>query len=158
MHPSLLAGSAAVLLAVVWLLGRRRAPLTAALDSQAIAALNRAQIALVRQADAPAQTSDETPLSPVDFSAQPANLRERAVQLRRLAVAMGGDTPQRLAAIRSLTLGWAGRASLPLLYRGLRDVDLGVRREAALAMERYRGRSTPAQSELALPRNVARTR
>jgi hypothetical protein len=158
MHPSLLAGSAAVLLALAWLLGRRRPTLTAAIDTQAIAALNRAQIALVSCTAAAAPASNETIHVRADAPALPATPRERVVLLRRLASDMACDTPQRLAAIRSLARGWAGRASLPLLYRGLRDVDPRVVREAAQAMERYRGRSTPAQSGLALPRNVARTR
>ena len=158
MHPSLLAGSAAVLVALYWVLARRRPSLTATIDTQAIAALNRAQIALM----APAQAASEPSLQPVPcldgLVPLPATARERAAFRHRLAEQLAGDSAQRLAAMEAARR-WGTRQSLPLLYRGLRDVDPAVVLAAAQAMERFRGRSStrPALPQ-ALPRNVARTR
>ena len=49
MPASYAAAFAAALLAITWLLGRRRVPLIRDVDTSAVAALNRAQIALVQQ-------------------------------------------------------------------------------------------------------------
>ncbi len=100
----------------------------------------------------------------------PKGAVQRAVLLRQLSLQLAGDAPQRLAAIDAAgRLG--GRLTLPLLQRGLRDVDPQVVLRAAQAMERFRGRtaagpcSAGPQSVVALspssrplPRNVARTR
>ena len=76
----------------------------------------------------------------------------------------------RLAALRRAR-AWGSRDTLPLLRRGLRDTDPAVVREAALAMEAFRGRPSasrpssvpgplvrprPVQAKAA-PRTVART-
>jgi hypothetical protein len=158
MHPSLLAGSAAVLVALYWLLARRRPNLAATIDTQAIAALNRAQIARLAPAESGQLTMGEPVQSAAGVLPLPATPRERAAFSRRLSVQLAGDGPQRLAAIEAARR-WGGRQTLPLLYRGLRDVDPAVVRAAAQAMERFRGRSSasPAFTQ-ALPRNVARTR
>jgi hypothetical protein len=158
MHPSLLAGSAAVLFALYWVLARRRPSLTATIDTQAIAALNRSQIALM----ASAQVAREVPPLPVPgldaMLPLPVTPRERAAFRHRLAEQLAGDSAQRLAAMEAARR-WGGRQTLPLLYRGLRDVDPEVVFAAAQAMERFRGRSgTRPPLTQALPRNVARTR
>ena len=157
MHPSLLAGSAAVLVALYWLLARRRPNVAATIDTQAIAALNRAQIARLAPAES-GQPMGEPVQAAAGVLPLPATPRERAAFTRRLSVQLAGDGPQRLAAIEAARR-WGGRQTLPLLYRGLRDVDPAVVRAAAQAMERFRGRSSarPAFTQ-ALPRNVARTR
>ncbi|MBD2422370.1 HEAT repeat domain-containing protein [Cyanobium sp. FACHB-13342] len=158
MHPSLLAGSAAVLVALYWVLARRRPSVAATIDTQAIAALNRAQIALMAPAPAASGPSLQPLPSPDGLLPLPATARERAAFRQRLAEQLGGDSPQRLAAIEAARR-WGGRQTLPLLYRGLRDVDPAVVFAAAQAMERFRGRSTarPPLTQ-ALPRNVSRTR
>jgi hypothetical protein len=48
MHPSFAAAVVAAVLTATWLLGRRRVPLLRDVDTSAVAALNRAQIALVQ--------------------------------------------------------------------------------------------------------------
>lgn len=162
MHPSLLAGFAALVAASFWLLTRRRPPVGMALDGQAIAALNRAQIALVSTAAAAASEASDAREVPSSVLPLPATARERATFPRRLTAQMAGSAAQRLAAMEAAAL-WGDRASLPVLSLGLRDVDPQVVRAAALAMERFRGRSSGgrcpgAQAPAALPRNVARTR
>ena len=180
MHPSLLAGCAALVAASLWLLARRRPPSSSALlDGSAVAELNRAQIGLVAAAAAGAAgnaSSAELAGTP-SASAQPLprGAAQRAALLRQLSLQMAGDGPQRLAAIDTAgRLG--GRFTLPLLQRGLRDVDPQVVLRSAQAMERFRGRTAAMPSgavpqavaaqlvaaELPssrpLPRNVARTR
>jgi hypothetical protein len=157
MHPSLLAGSAAVLVALYWVLARRRPPI-ATIDTQAIAALNRAQVALMAPAQAASQPSLEPSACLDPIVPLPATPRERAAFRHRLAEQLAGDSAQRLAAIEAARR-WGTRQALPLLHRGLRDVDPEVVFAAAQAMERFRGRSSPLpQQPQALPRNVARTR
>jgi len=165
MPPSLLAAVAAVVAASFWLLARRRPNLGVALDSQAVAALNRAQIALVSGGAERASVREAAELAARSMPL-PATARERAIFLRTLRLQLAGPAPERLAAIEAAGV-WGQRASLPLLARGLRDVDPAVVKAAACAMERFRGRSrgfegagygAGSQPPLPLPRNVARTR
>ncbi len=164
MPPSLLAGVAAVVAALFWLSARRRPQLGASFDSRAIAALNRAQIELLGDPD-PAPESEPPHQLPGGRLALPATARERALFLHALIRQLAGEAPQRLAAIETAAV-WGERASLPLLARGLRDVDPAVVKAAARAMERFRGRTcgghiaahASCPQPLPLPRNVARTR
>jgi hypothetical protein len=163
MNGSLLAAAAGLLSVLLWLASRRRpAPLLATTSTAAVAALNRAQLSLVQQQpelSQPAVGSDQ-PLPPR------GDARQRRVFLAQLQAQLAGDQPQRLAAIRQARR-WGDPAALPLLRRGLRDVDLGVCAEAACAVARFRGRTpsvapasgaTASPAQLPLPRNVARTR
>lgn len=161
MNGALLAPVAALLSVVLWLASRRRSvPLLPHTGAEGVAALNRAQITLVQQQAAAVTAAVEAvALSPLP---RPGDARQRQALLAQLRGQLAGDQPQRLAAIRQAGR-WGDRATLPLLHRGLRDVDLAVRAEAARAMERFRGRSAvlglpPVSAQLALPRNVARTR
>ncbi len=163
MPPSLLAAVAAAVAALFWLSSRRRPSLGAALDSQAIAALNRAQIALVACGSDPS-VEVEPGQAAVGCLPLPAMYRERGLFLRALTRQLAGEAPQRLAAIEAAGV-WGQRASLPLLARGLRDVDPAVVKAAARAMERFRGRTAAgaiagdgAGLQPPLPRNVSRTR
>ncbi|MFN9645717.1 MAG: hypothetical protein ACK6BG_11510, partial [Cyanobacteriota bacterium] len=98
---------------------------------------------------------------------------ERQVWLRELRRQVRAGGPERLEAMRRAR-AWGRRDVLPLLRQGLRDADPAVVREAALAMEAFRGRPSgaawragqairvdqpppPAQGDPA-PRTVARTR
>ena len=165
MPPSLLAGVAAVVAALFWLSARRRPRLGAALVSQAFAALNRAQIALVVGGPDPVPEAVPPAQSGGGGLTLPATARERALFLRSLTRQLAGEASQRLAAIETAGC-WGHRACLPLLVRGLRDVDPAVVQAAARAMERFRGRTrgglisghAPDLQPLPLPRNVARTR
>jgi hypothetical protein len=182
MNPSLLGAAAATLLVLLWLLGRRRPrPFLRSDDTSAVAALNRAQ--LTRLVPAPAAGS-EFPGVPADsLRAGPTDgvpaaaamtvataslpplpaandLRARRLLLARLSAAAQGPLGERLEALR-LARRWRHPATLPLLRRGLRDVHPSVVREAALALEAYRGRTAPTASTGARspsPRKVARTR
>lgn len=165
MPPSFLAGVAAVVAALFWLSARRRPLPLAPFDSQAIAALNQAQIALVAGSSEPPAEAKPAQM-PGGCLPLPTTARDRALFVRALTRYMAGEAPQRLAAIETACV-WGHRASLPLLVRGLRDVDPAVVKAAARAMERFRGRTPGAlgadtavglQSSLRLPRNVARTR
>jgi hypothetical protein len=107
MPASILATVAAALLAAAWLLGRRRPAVVRQLDTSAVAALNRAQIALVQGG--------------LD---RPAAAPERGDEAASLAVgapgrfANGAPAPGRGA---TKTGGWADgwAAGLPPLHAGL---------------------------------------
>jgi hypothetical protein len=146
MNPSLLGAAAATLLVALWLVSRRKPrPFLRSADASAVAALNRAQRELV----APAPASVAAPQivaagsPPADQPLpSPFDQRGRAQLLARLAVAALGSQPQRLEAMR-IARRWGHPATLPLLRRGLRDVHPAVVREAAQAMELFRGRTRP---------------
>ena len=185
MPASLTAAVAAALLAALWLLGRRRQPLIRDADTSAVAALNRAQIALVQaRVEGPQATvagpagaatqgllGSDSPESPGNSSGQdrPTTLplperrathevlRFRAT-LRRL-YNQGGAS--RLEAVQAAHQ-WGDPSTLPLLRQALRDPDPAVVREAAAAIHRFRGRPGPtakkAPQPAAAPRRVSRTR
>jgi hypothetical protein len=173
MNPSLLGVVAFVLAAGLWLAGRRPKPLLKSTDTQGVAALNRTQNSLVWEArqkiqDAPPEQgslegargfwSPQALLGPKPVPRMPVHERQAWLrELKRHYQAGGG---QRIEAMR-LARAWGEREVLPLVQQGLRDPDPLVMREAALAMESFRGRPsrpTPKRQEMALPRNVARTR
>ncbi len=180
MNPSLLGAAAASLLVALWLVRRRqpRAFLRSA-DTSAVAALNRAQIQRVISAAPPLAPATSTPPASVVpsaaalLAAQPIPARgdqhSRRLLLRRLEAASRRSLPERIEALR-LARRWGHPATLPLLRRGLRDVHPAVVREAALALESYRGRSIPSAPPSVpaapsvparspgSPRTVARTR
>ncbi len=164
---------AAVLAVVLWLLGRPRPRLLPSDDGSAVAALNRAQIALLRSgppAEPSAGPAPAAPGLPVARPAPPASQdgptglplpegpRQTRHLLARLDAACRGDDAERLAAMQ-ICLDWGRRPALPLLRRGLKDPDARVVAVAARGLAAFRGRPTPpAIQALPLPRNVARTR
>ncbi|MEB3321343.1 MAG: HEAT repeat domain-containing protein [Synechococcaceae cyanobacterium] len=182
MNPSFLAAIAASVLAVLWLAGRRRAPFAMTTDTRAVAALNRAQIERMHREErppadaaspgAPSAAPTGSPRSgggrgtPLPL---PTTARER-LQFRTRLEALyrrGGDhRREAVAAARR----WRHPDGLPLLRRALHDPDPAVMREAARAMEAFRGRPGtrpeqrtagargPAAQAEPLPRNVARMR
>ena len=173
MNPSLLGVVAFALAAGLWLAGRRPKLLLKSTDAQGVAALNRAQNSLVwearqrleeaaaeqtSQSGAPGHWSPQAPLGPRPEPRMSAHQRQAWLrELKRHYQAGGG---QRLEAMR-LARAWAERELIPLVQQGLRDPDPLVMREAALAMESFRGRPgrpTPKPQAIRLPRNVARTR
>ncbi|MEB3331787.1 MAG: HEAT repeat domain-containing protein [Synechococcaceae cyanobacterium] len=92
----------------------------------------------------------------------PRSVAQRRMLLRQLGQLARGDDRQRRQAMK-LARRWGDRAALPLLRRGLHDPDPQVMREAALAIERFRGRpqapvAAAARVQPAPPRNVSRTR
>jgi hypothetical protein len=184
MPPSLLAALTAALLALVWVAsrGRRGSPLIRNGDTSAVAALNRAQIALVQaaadrgvtkpgSAGAPPAPADLAPVDPDLFDPLPSapfarDSRFRRVYRAQLEAAFQAGGPAQIEAMRQARR-WGDRATLPLLRRGLRATDPAVVREAAAAINRFRGASGspaarsvlagPVQRSAGLPRNVART-
>ena len=172
MNPSLLGAVSATLLVVLWLLTRRRPrPFLRSGDTSAVAALNRAQIALVKIAEVLAPVAPGTgagaaaaglPLGEVALPG-PADGRGRRLLLQRLQAAAAADPLQRLEAMRIARL-WGDRSVLPLLRRGLRDVHPAVVAEAARAIAAHRGhpgerRAAGAAAQPAsMPRRVSRTR
>jgi HEAT repeat protein len=166
MNPSLAAAVVAVVLTATWLLGRRRVPLVRDVDTSAVAALNRAQIARVQAgvaATAPATPPGLTtpPARSAPRAAAPpvASAAGRAAYRSQLEAWFRGDGPSRLRAIEAAHR-WGDRLTLPLLRRGLRDPDPAVMRAAAAAIERFRGRpaAAPLPQRAPLPRKVSRTR
>ena len=169
MNPSLLGAAAATLLVALWLVTRRQPrPFLRSADNSAVAALNRAQRELVAPGPAAVAAATEPQIATTDPppAEQPlprrADQRGRALLLARLAAAAHGTQPERLEAMR-IARRWGHPATLPLLRRGLRDVHPAVMREAAQALEAFRGRPRAApQDELAVarswPRTVVRTR
>lgn len=167
MHPSFAAAVVAAVLTATWLLGRRRVPLLRDVDTSAVAALNRAQIALVQAGGAGTAPANPARLIPppsarsVPRPAAPpvASAAGRAAYRAQLEAWFRGDGASRLQAIEAAHR-WGDRLTLPLLRRGLRDPDPAVMRAAAAAIERFRGRPAPAASpqRAPLPRRVSRTR
>jgi hypothetical protein len=177
MNTSLLGVVAFALAAGLWWAGRRPRPLLKSTDTHDVAALNRAQNTLVWEArqtlPAPIQEgsapgnpggSPWAPQTPLGAEPGPRlSAHERLAWLRELKRHYQAGGGQRLEAMR-LARAWGCREVLPLLQQGLRDADPRVMREAAQAMEAFRGRpslssSTPAKAQAAAaPRNVARTR
>ena len=185
MPTSLTAALAAAVLAALWLRGRRRPPLIRDADTSVVAALNRAQIALVQAgvgdttatlagpagAAAKGQLGSGSPESPWKTSG-----RERPTMLAlperrathevlrfrttlRTLYNQGGSS--RLEAVQAAHQ-WGDPSTLPLLRQALRDPDPAVVREAAAAIHRFRGRpgsgAQKAPQPVAAPRRVARTR
>jgi hypothetical protein len=150
LNPSLLAAFSLVSV-LVWLLSRRRPPaLLASTDASAVAALNRVQISLVRERPnappPPEQTAAAAnPTAPPALPA-PGDGRSSSLLLLRLRRQLHGDNAERLAAVIQ-AVAWGDRRTLPLLQRGLRDVDPAVVRVAARGMAAFRGRSTPGVAE-----------
>jgi hypothetical protein len=197
MNPSLAGAFVAAVLAATWLLGRRRVPLVRDSDTSAVAALNRAQIALVQAGrDGSDSARSQPPLHPLASPAStpeasrpgapalltlqgrqglagaglpmaarsvliPPSVGGKAAYRAQLEARFRGDPSSRLATIQAAHQ-WGDRLTLPLLRRGLRDSDPAVVLAAAKAIERFRGRPTPAAlrgpQRAPLPRNVARTR
>lgn len=163
MNPSVLGGGAALLVVLAWLITRRKPVVVLrSTDASAVAALNRAQITQVMGA---AGVADGEPAT-VAVEAAPAvvlpatgDARGRAVLLHRLALQLRGATAERLSAITTAA-SWGDRAVLPLLRRGLRDVDPQVVLAASAGMAAFRGRTAgpgalACVDRLPLPRNAA---
>lgn len=164
---------AAVLAVVLWLLGRPRPRLLPSDDGSAIAALNRAQIALLRSEPAgispdtsapdPSAVASALPAKPIAGHGAgsppwPDGPRQRRHLLSRLEASCRGDAAERIAAMQAC-VDWGGRAVLPLLRRGLKDPDARVVALAARGLAAFRGRPSPLPVQaMPLPRNVARTR
>ncbi|MGL6133467.1 MAG: HEAT repeat domain-containing protein [Prochlorococcaceae cyanobacterium] len=175
MGPSILAGAAALLLFLTWSLRRRTPPaLLRSTDASAIAALNRAQIALLRAGPGRSDAAPATGTAPSAGAAArrtadeiadgvippPADARQRAQLKARLEQQLRGDGQQRLQAM-GIARRWGQPDVLSVLRRGLRDVDPRVVREAARGLERFRCCPCSAarvRPQLPLPRNVSRTR
>ncbi|WP_043368794.1 HEAT repeat domain-containing protein [Cyanobium sp. PCC 7001] len=173
MPPSSLGAAAAVLALLFWLLRRRRpAVVLRSTDASAVAALNRAQMTESAAADQaergvrarqdPGSDGRAGDLETAEAWPQPwrpPDLHERGRVLRDLHQRLRGDDATRLTAMRVARL-WGDPCVVSLLRRGLRDPDPAVMREAALGLERFRGRTAvpqPADPAPPLPRNVART-
>ena len=177
MNPTVLSASAALLVALIWLAGRRRpVTLLRSTDASAVAALNRAQIARPLEPSAPGEAAlvqagaeqaagrpgPQKSAGPDCGLPLPGQALERRTLLRELNRRVRADAAQRRVAIE-LAGRWGHPAVLPLLRRGLRDVDPGVVAASAAALERFRAcprlREARASAQPAsLPRNVARTR
>ena len=159
MNPSLLGAIAAALLTGLWLSSRRRPrPFLRSGDTSVVAALNRAQIALVSvqasasspvaaaavmelSSDPPAAGS--TPLLAAPEFPPAGAVRQRRALLLQLERWFHGSATDRRQAMALASL-WRHPCVLPLLRRGLRDPDPLVMAEAAAAIEVFRGRSQGA--------------
>lgn len=175
MRTPILGGAAALLLFLIWTLARRRPRvLLRSTDASAIAALNRAQIALLHRdpgrwggaaaSGAGSAAAMPGPPHPEDADAgipHPGDARQRAQLKARLESQLRGDRQQRLHAMR-IARHWGHPAALSVLRRGLRDVDPGVVLEAARGLDRFRrcplAVTSPVSPQTPLPRNVSRTR
>lgn len=170
MGPSIIAGAAALVLVLTWSLRRCTPPvLLRSTDASAIAALNRAQIALMHQDSGPsdagpggAGAASVDAAAPTAAGAIPprADVRQRAQLKALLERQLRGDGTQRLQAM-GIARRWGQPDALPVLRRGLRDVDPRVVEEAARGLERFRccpRTAATAAPQLPLPRNVSRTR
>ena len=159
MNPSLLGAIVAALLAGLWLSSRRRPrPFLRSDDSSAVAALNRAQIAMVTvqaPASSPAAAAavmevsshlpaaGSTPLLAAPAFPPAGAVRQRRALLLQLERWFHGSATDRRQAMALARL-WGHPCMLPLLRRGLRDPDPLVMAEAAAAIQAFRGRSQGA--------------
>jgi hypothetical protein len=164
MGPSIVGGVAALLLVLTWSLRRRPAlPLLRSTDASAIAALNRAQIALLRPAPGrsdPGPSAGKAAAAGDSALPPPADARQRSQLRAHLLQQLRGDGQQRLQAM-AIARRWGQRDALSVLRRGLRDVDPRVVQEAALGLERFRCcplAAAGASPQRPLPPNVSRTR
>lgn len=165
MTAPLSAGLVLLLIACGWFLGRRRVrPFLRSTDTSAVVALNRAQIERLHAPSpsgpaAPAAAAGDHQASSAKSAPQalpghggttpqlaplPRQPRLRRARLQQLQAWLSGSREQRLAAMAVVGCS-AGRDLLPLLRRGLRDPDPAVMAAAAAVMQRFRGRSSPAQ-------------
>ncbi len=127
------------------------------LDGAAIAALNRDRKQQLEQRR-PATAAIE----PLPLPSTPQQAREH---LKRLEQLSRGSAPERLQAMQAAQR-WGDRRCLPLLRRGQRDATVAVARQAAFALEAFRGEplggyrsaATTGSGKASLPRNVARMR
>ncbi|WP_413746964.1 HEAT repeat domain-containing protein [Synechococcus sp. MIT S9507] len=164
MNQLLAGGAALVLVAVLWGLGRKPGKtLLRSTDATSVAAINRAQLGLVKaslpQTDPGAQAEVADGTFQTDLFQPPVSTAERLSLERRLRAAMDqGNPEQRLEAV-TLAGQWGHASVLPLLRRGLRDANSLVVEAAATAIERHRGATRPTPAQVARPpRNVARMR
>jgi hypothetical protein len=159
MNGSFLAAGASLLAVLLWWGSRRRPPaLLPSTDAHAVAALNRAQIALVQQEATAGRSPGAPERRAPALLPRRGDARQGRQFLEQLRSQLAGDRHDRLAAMQQARL-WGDRSTLPLLHRGLRDVDPAVCHEACLAMDRFRGRTAAAQlTAPPLRPNVARTR
>lgn len=168
MQTPLLGGAALLAVFWLWMLRRRQPAFVGSNDPGAIAALNRSQIAQLWAPEAPSELvaggdgpsvdpgTTNPPALPV-----PTDRAGQVALLENLSRKLRGDAAERLTAVRTAR-AWGHWSTLPLLRRGLRDVDPAVVLEAARAIESFRGRTLingiPMAVQQPLPRNVARMR
>lgn len=145
MNSPIAAALVAVLLTTTWLLGRRRVPLVRDTDTSGVAALNRAQIALVHSGGA---TQPELPLSssasrrpPAPGAARRSASGRGGAWLSAAAVlppSLQGTGPALSRAIEAAGGKAAHLARLQALYRG----DTAARLEAIRAASQWGDRLT----------------
>ena len=164
MNQLLAGGAAFVLVAVLWLLGRRPSKtLLRSTDAGSVAAINRAQLALVHT-DTPESPLSPPPTNALESSSDqlfelPLGPAARLALAKELRQAMDqGGPDQRLVAVKQAGI-WGHSSVLTVLRRGLRDSDRRVVLAAAAGIERQRGATRPSPTQQARPpRNVARMR
>ena len=163
MNQLIAGGAAFVLVLVLWGFGRRPSKtILSSTDAGMVAAINRAQLGLVDGG-----SEDGSPASePIgsDAGAEPLWQRPcseaQAMALRKqlLHAFNHGHPDERLRAIQ-IACEWGHRSTVPLLRRGLRDVDARIVQLSAAAIEPHRGGPAPAPAQsVRPPRNVARMR
>ena len=127
------------------------------LDGAAIAALNRDRKQQLEQ-----RRSTKAAQELVSLPSTPQQAREHLKWLEQLS---RGSAAERLQAMQEAQ-HWGDRRCLPLLRRGQRDATDAVARQAACALEAFRGEplggyrsaATTGSGKASLPRNVARMR
>ena len=127
------------------------------LDGAAIAALNRDRKQQLEQ-----RRTTEAAIELVALPSTPQQVREHLKWLEQLS---RGSAAERLQAMQEAQR-WGDRRCLPLLRRGQRDATDAVVRQAACALEAFRGEplggyrsaATTGSGKASLPRNVARMR
>ena len=163
MNQLIAGGAAFVLVLVLWGLGRRPSKtILRSTDAGMVAAINRAQLGRVDSgldngAPSPEPIADAADVQQVW---QRPSSEAQAIALRkRLRDSFNqGHPDERLRAIQ-IACEWGHRSTVPLLRRGLRDVDARIVQLSAAAIEPHRGAPAPAPAQsVRPPRNVARMR
>ena len=127
------------------------------LDGAAIAALNRDRLQKLEQRRSMSTTAETLTL--------PSTPQQARKHLKKLEQLSRGSASERLQAMKEAQR-WGDRLCLPLLRRGQRDATVAVAREAASALEAFRGEplggyrnaTATGSGKASLPRNVARMR
>ena len=163
MNQLIAGGAAFVLVLVLWGLGRRPSKtILSSTDGGTIAAINRAQLGLVDGGldaglPSPEPIGDAAKVLPV-WQRPSSEVQAIALRKRLLHLFNQGHPDERLEAIQ-IASEWGHRSTIPLLRRGLRDVDPRIVQLAAAAIERHRGGAYLASAQpVRPPRNVARMR
>ena len=152
--------TALVLALVLWGLGKR--PQKTQKELLGHYQTNQTSLIHLRLADQlEGQSDSDSMIVTFDNShkwAEPISTPDQIILLKELKNMMKGGPDEKLKAIKISNL-WGNKSTLPILRIGLKDADSQVRKEAAAAIQKYKGmqclQSSHTSDTARPPRNVA---